>query len=186
MATDTTTVNPTQTRFSYAGIPAIPADLSPVPRGEIRCYATGGIAAPGAGDNQQFVINIDLPVNSAYAVADYAVRLLSGDANFNFPASLLGAFTNDVAAATVNVPIDMRSSAEFSTVGLAGRIYTPVRVPTIVMLPATAQSQVQLHSSAYNTTADDVPYSYVIFARLLEFAIEQSHRWEVNTPQLIR
>lgn len=189
MATVTTTVTSTLTRFPYSGPRN---DESIIPLAEIRAAPSGGstsVAATGAGDNQFVTQTITLPQNYAYALVDLEIEIsgAGGGAAINFPQAIFCRFSNAASSASLLVPIEVynHALARFASVNVPAYVYSAARLPQLVMKPEAGDAAI-LELQAFNTTANDGAYTWISFARFLQYSLDQAFDYRVNTPLPVR
>jgi len=183
MATVTTTLTPDPRLFLYEGMPDAARQSSVAPVGEVEFIVHDeSIASVGAGDNQAIDITCECPVNYAYALLDLSASI-SGvpTGNTNNWSTALTAFVSDSGFAdrTFEWYLCMDNhGVSTNATNKQFRAYCPQRLPSIVV--AGIQPQLQIQS--FNTTAADSGYNLNLYARFLQFNVNQQHHFEVNTP----
>ena len=161
-----------------------------MPRGELRCFALNKtVAAPGGGNNQEVIIDIDLPVNFTYALTDFQV-LLANDtvgATNNFPSSASLLLSNSATESTRTIDVRMEAMSHNTVLsgGKQQKVFSPVTTYK-GLLSSESGNQISAIWKTYNATANDVAYAVYINARFLVFDVSQTLHWGVNTPTVVR
>lgn len=168
--------------FPFSGVPTESSGI-PVPLREYRfTLLAGAIALTGVGENQNVVAAMTLPTAYAYSMQDLHVQLVPvdvADAN-NMPQSCLGTFRD---GGTTRVHMELHNKA--MVIGGGGaqqRVYAPVDMPKVVLLPGTPDDSVSFLVLVYNTTANTHAYTMGVYARFLQYTLDQARHWAVNTP----
>lgn len=189
MALIPTSFNLTPRYFPYSGLSDPARDLSHVPSGEVRFFATSeSIPAPGVGNNNQLIVICQCPLNSAYVLIDLSLRIsaVSGDVEFDDQMTALLADTGEAATRTYAIPIPFDSAGQAANQALEMKIYTAPVIPQVVVVPGSPSAAANLTIGAYNTTVDGDAHVMTFFARFLRYGIEQAHHYAVSTPQPVR
>ena len=160
-----------------------------IPLREAWCNIDAGdIPLTGVGDNQQLVINIDLPSGRAYRMVEtfFRINSVAGSAN-NWKPSMGALYRNEASGAastqgkSITVPIEMFSrSAQVTGGNINARFYSSVDLPSLLWTPATPDDNVSLHIEGYNTQANDAAYTLRFFCRFYEYEVGRASNWGTN------
>ena len=196
MAFVKTTFTPDAAMFPYRTLTESVIGRTNVPLGEVHFKELGSqIPAVTGGDIQEAVIEMKLPTNYAYVLAEIALSLNYEDnsgANI-WDKSLFCFMKNSNAGGLTggrtNFPFEMvnHNLQTVNGFGYTQQFYAPVQLPrSVYFVPTGNDGQVECHM--YMSTADiDGTIVYVgLSARFLQFNINQAHDAAVNLPQLTR
>jgi hypothetical protein len=192
MAIVTTTITPTGVPFPYAGLSDPLRQFTQGAQSEtIFQEVATDIPASGAGDNRRISLICTLPRNFAFAVVDCQIALEGETAatSNTWPAAFQLKIQNaaNETDSTSLIPIELLSGGESGTRSTDDRrrTWTPTKLPGAVVIPAVGDS-VALLLDVINQTANDQAYDLYFYARFLQFTIEQSNHWQVNSPVPVR
>ena len=196
MALQTTTITPTPAFFPFAGLGQLDRDRSAVPFGQIRYAEEFSVPTPGAGNNQRCVIDMDLPQNAAWVLAEISLEFYGDSAT---SVRMGEALAGNSARAELQVTdsgsgtdrqfrwngeLVSDAQAQFGD-AVYYRVYTPLTLPKMVLLPPRGQAA-QVTLDVYNPTANDQAYTGNVYCRLLGYQVDQTYHWQPNTPLLTR
>lgn len=191
MATEQTTKLPVQAWRPYAGVPSIAQTQTFVPRGHLDLTVlAGAIDAPGASTNQLLRINATLPVNYAYAIVDisFAITGLSGASNLWDPSASLSFADGNSVTRTFSAMSEMVNSNVMVNGGgaLPARVYFPHNLSNMVIRPAEPGQGVVIDIWCQNDTDNDIGYTLDFYCKVLQFSLQQSFEYPVNSPMPVR
>lgn len=172
--------------WSDTGAPD-PSDKSIQPMGVLQAKIRDEvIGAPGTGDNQVVLVNIQLPVNFMYSLTDIACsfRTTGLVAANNWEDDAVCLFFDSAGPAiidTIEYLMGYKSQLLASnTTSL--RSYQPFgEIPKFLQVGGSTWQSVFT-----NNTDDDIVATMNLMARFLVFTVDQQYDVGVNTPQLVR
>lgn len=181
-----TTFTPAARLNSFTGIGDLPRQQrSAIPRGEVFFIINGGDVTKGeVGDTQRSRIDCTLPRNFAYALVGIHLNLYGVDIT-DWETIANSYISNDIADFDVNVPIVGVSPGPAVASGAGAMTYQFESFKAIIV-PRGADATPNLHIDISNYVTDGTAMITSIYARFLQYDIEQANHWEVNLPQLTR
>lgn len=194
MATTQTLVAPEPLVFPWQGLDDPLREISVVPRSEVRFQVTDGvITAGGAGNDQELIVQMTLPLNFAYAISEIFVRILpnTADATNNFSDVAELVVTDSGPAATRAIGTFLPSNQALSSEPIQNiggiRCYCWSCLPKVIFKPqASAGVPIFSQLRITNDTDNDGTYNFDLFARFYTYDVDQSLHYASNTPTLVR
>lgn len=189
MAQIQTTITPAARIFPFTGLGETGQQRSMLPRAEVVFSGIDvAVTIAGAGDSQRLLIDCQLPLNFAYAIAECSLQLKSTDVVNWKPIGKLALQDSDATGRTFQTSVELESRGTIEVVSSAlARVWTPNRpLPRIVMLQVPGEAQSRVDLSVSNATLDQAAGTAIFYVRVLQYDITQAHSVLVNTPQLVR
>lgn len=186
MATTTTTLTPQPDFFPFAGLGEI--DISTVPRAIVSFSIIAGvITAGGAGNEQRLVINTILPVNFAYVVTDFFLRISADDvADWNSEGELQITDSSSTAR-TFFAPQEIQSLGVADLTAGGVRLYCPCGpLLSNLLRPIPGEDPPRANIILTNNVQDGSAGTCHLYMRYLQYDVRQVHNVYVNTPQVVR
>lgn len=195
MATTTTSFAPAATIKPFSGLDKIgnPYRAIQVPRAEVlfKIFNEAYLVAESA-EFQRITVTCVLPVNFSYVLADFSSRIIAIDAEEWAAQGSLNLDDSDSTDRTFGFSQEVISNGPIDDLGTNA---TKVRAfcPCGPFLRAMLQSPLgsgaappRLFHALSNPVADGAAGTFTMYARFLQYDIEQTTHVEVNTPTLIR
>lgn len=186
MATTTTTTDITPTYFPFTGLPGI-EDLanSWIPRGYLVFEDSSvAITVAGAGEDQIWRIEMDLPIGYAYVLVEAHVQLQGAIADLAGWDLVMG---GELVSPGRSIPFDGLASPDgdvMVTTALDRRFFSFPDLSTTIMIASDGSATTIFRIG--NHTTDDAAMTGSVFARFLQYDIAQAHHFQIHMPQLIR
>lgn len=189
MAEITTTFNPTPVLFPFDGLGEVDQRGTEVPRAAVVFVVAGGaVTLSGAGDTQRVVANLILPTNFSYVATDFNVRLQSADVG---AWNEVGEISYADAGSSDRTFLASQELVSHGTVdNLAtniSRIWCPCGpLLKALMLQVPNGSAPRCGVKIANPALNDAAGVLDLYARFLQYDINQTHHVTVNTATLVR
>ena len=213
MATITTTASLARQYNAFTGLSAIERSQSGIARAEVVYYATNdGWPAPGAGNNRIYTTGvIDLPTDFGYVLTDVFIKFDSASFNniFMDAVGVMDVRVGGTLGPIINLELTSdpsRMNSADSTTLSSGSAYNTTVIgdqgnllfslknkPTTLIYPfasstyttdpnPASQFQIKFGEEYQNGPAYDVG----VYVRFLQYDIDQSYNYVVQSPQLTR
>lgn len=186
MATTTTTSTPDPRVFSFSGLPPLRSlEQSSLPRGYVSFEdGSAAITVAGAGEDQIWRINTDLPIGFAYVLAEVHIWLNGIIADLaDWDNAVNGELLFDSPLRSVQFD-GLATEDTFGSTTVDRRVYTFPDLPQSILLASDTSSTVGFRVG--NHTVDGPAMQGGFFIKFLQYDIEQAHHYGIHTPQLIR
>lgn len=189
MATTSTAFAPAGIRFGYIGQNQ---DFQmPIPRAELLFVINAGaITLAASAEDQDFSISCLLPEGYGYVLSDCSAYLQDAEVGdiADWSASMHSFLSNSNNADAKRWFAAQRIQGG-DVVGVTSvigtRAYQLVQASTKIIIPIAGNSG-QLKVTGFNSTVDGGPMTLYFLAKFLEFDLNQSYHWAVNTPWPVR
>lgn len=188
MATTTTTVSPQPVPFPYSGMPDVIGEKTGIPRGEISfSEPDGSIIVAESAELQRLNIRCCLPIGYAYVLREMHLSLSGAD---TADWSLFGhGIWQDAETASIRkhvMAFPLFSPGVIPLETLTRSNYRSVNIPKQVVLPVSTAEGPILIATLVNPVADGTLMKFLFSARFLQYDIEQSFHYSVNSPAPVR
>lgn len=151
------------------------------------------IPTPGAGNNQYVICKLQPPKNFAYVLMDIFVGLNAGSTSTTNNWSVMNYVIQDDSSGANR---RFRIAGDLTTQGkgfLGSSAIFALKTwclpagcrPSLMIIPPRG-AQPEVAITAYNETAADIAYEANVYARFLQYDIDQANYFAPNTPLLIR
>lgn len=191
MATVTTTITPEQKLIPFSGLADIDRDSENAARAEVVLSADSVvIAASGVGDNQLVLVRTDLPRNFSYVLLDLFINLsvsVGYTNNFDPNANvfLQDATSSQQRTFVLPFPLHADGVVPKGSTPLASLDYFMRDTPGAVVSPISG-SAVRMDTRIFNQTSGDGEYNLTLYARFLQYNIEQAINYKVHNAVPVR
>lgn len=187
MATTQTTLTPLGRSFPFIGIGVAAAQLiTYIPSAEfIFAIDNGSIIVAAAGEDQQLIIQCELPRSFCYVLVESMIRI-QGTTVDDWDLGTVCNLTDSAASAekvSMAVKYDNETLGRDSTT-MFTRTYR-AKAPSKVIVPR-ANDDARLTLKLFNAVVDGTVSTLKFYARFLRYDRIQSQYWQVNTPVLTR
>ncbi len=186
MATTTTTTDLTPEYFAFSGLPPLESlENSPFPRGyTVFEDSSVAITVAGAGEDQIWRIEADLPIGYAYVLVEAHVQLQGAIADLAGWDTAMG---GEIVSPGRSIPFDGLASPDsdiMATTALDRRIFSFPDLSTTILIAEDTTATMILRIG--NHTTDDGAMTGSVFIKFMTYDIEQAHHFQIHTPQLVR
>lgn len=186
MATTTTTTVLPPVVFSFSGLPELSVlEQSYYPRGYVTFEDSSiAITVAGAGEDQQWLITMALPIGYAYVLVEGHVMLQGAIADL---AGWDLVMAGEIIVGARSIPFDGLASPDgdvFATSLLDRRIYTFPDLSKTILIAEDNSAQAIFRMG--NHTTDDAAMTGSCFTRFMMYDISQAHHVRLHTPELVR
>ena len=216
MAVITTTATLIRQYNAFTGLSAVQRSQSGIARAEVVYYnVNDSWPAPGAGNNRVYQTGIlDLPKDFGYVLTDAFCRIQSADEISAGASSVLRLFPGGNLGPQINCTLtsdpDRQNAAGNTDIGGIGAatynsirpidsssdsvlVHTLREKPTSLLYPFGAQSYTTASNPATSwewiigeQLAAGVDYDVSCYFRFLQYDIDQSYNYVIQSPQLTR
>lgn len=186
MARITSTFTPEPDVFPYAGMAEAQADKLNIVRAELRFQINGdAITISGAGDDQEAVIDVNLPRNFAYVHLESHIGIICTDST-QWESVAWGGLQNGRGGMTRDWIAPIEHFSNGATTFGGRRIWTAQAQVKSVILPASPGENGEWQFRVGNPTLDQAAGTMFALIRFLQFDVEQAHHFAVNNPMPVR
>lgn len=191
MATTDTIITPDIYRIPYIGV-GPPSVDNPIPIAEINHVSFNAtVTAAAAGEDQKLVVKCDLPQGYGYVLSHMSMWMYDAEVGdmADWDTSMNSYLTNVGSGST---PGSWISGTRIKSDGLwtrsstlKGATYLATELPQKVVIPSLGVKG-QFYTEMRNLVIDGGPMTFYFLAKFLEFDLNQSYHWAVNTPWPVR